>query len=313
MYDFHYDLLTYIYINKNNLSEVKKHCKKIFNKNNITGGIFNLFYMTEEEMKNELNITSEEINIIDNLKEVKEIIKRENLIPENINYTIGIEGLDYLEKLDDLNILYELGVRSVNPVWNNHNKFGTGVRPAKIINKKNGLTKLGKELIYKLIETGIGIDLSHSDEETFWDIIEECRKYKNLKPKVLASHSNCKAICNARRNLTDDQIRAIKEFNGIIGIVSIKTFCSSNKHYEQAYIENITHIKNLLGEVDNIGLATDDMTYYKIDRRYYKKLNLFKQSNINEKITKLLLKNNYTNDEINKLKIENYSRFWNLK
>ena len=151
------------------------------------------------------------------------------------------------------------------------------------------------------------------DEETFWDIIEECRKYKNLKPKVLASHSNCKAICNARRNLTDDQIRAIKEFNGIIGIVSIKTFCSSNKHYEQAYIENITHIKNLLGEVDNIGLATDDMTYYKIDRRYYKKLNLFKQSNINEKITKLLLKNNYTNDEINKLKIENYSRFWNLK
>ena len=45
MYDFHYDLLTYIYMNRDNLTEVKEHCKKIFS-DNISGGIFNLFYMS---------------------------------------------------------------------------------------------------------------------------------------------------------------------------------------------------------------------------------------------------------------------------
>ena len=103
MFDLHYDLLTYIYMNKNNLKEVKKHIDKIFT-NNITGGIFNLFYMSP-------------------IEEVKELINKNSLISSNIKYIYGIEGLDYLEKLEDLDIIYNLGVRSVNIVWNNDNKF----------------------------------------------------------------------------------------------------------------------------------------------------------------------------------------------
>ena len=148
MYDCHYDLLTYILMNKDNLKEVKKHCDAIYN-NNIAGGIFNLFYMSKKEMYDELGIESDDINIIENLKKVKKIIIDNKLIPEQIEYKIGIEGLDYLEKLSDVDTLYELGVRSVNPVWNNHNKFGTGVRPVKNLNRKRGLTKLGKKLIKK--------------------------------------------------------------------------------------------------------------------------------------------------------------------
>ena len=122
MFDLHYDLLTYIYMNKNNLKEVKKHFNKIF-KNNITGGIFNLFYMSPKEMQDELEIKKEEIDIIKNLEEVKELINKNSLISSNIKYIYGIEGLDYLEKLEDLDIIYNLGVRSVNIVWNNDNKF----------------------------------------------------------------------------------------------------------------------------------------------------------------------------------------------
>ena len=122
MFDLHYDLLTYIYMNKNNLKEVKKHIDKIFT-NNITGGIFNLFYMSPKEMQEELKIKKEEINIIKNLEEVKELINKNSLISSNIKYIYGIEGLDYLEKLEDLDIIYNLGVRSVNIVWNNDNKF----------------------------------------------------------------------------------------------------------------------------------------------------------------------------------------------
>lgn len=311
MYDCHYDLLTYIYINRNDLKEVKDYCQKIF-KNNIKGGIFNLFYMSEQEMQEELGIRPNEINIIENLKQVKKLILENNLIPEHIDYKIGIEGLDYLEKIEDIDVLYELGVRSVNPVWNNHNKFGTGVRPVEILNKRKGLTKLGKKLIKKLIETGVAIDLSHSDNETFWDIINECKKYRKLKPKILASHSNCKAICNIPRNLTDEQIKAIAEFNDIIGIVGVKAFCSKNTNvdFEKEYIKHIIHVKKLLGNVDNIALATDDMTYYKIEPEIYQNFNVFKQEEIKDRVEKLLIKNGFANKEIQKISKGNFLEFF---
>ena len=89
MFDLHYDLLTYIYMNKNNLKEVKEHSEKIF-KDNITGGIFNLFYMSPKEMKEELGIEKDEINIIQNLKTVNKLIYENNLIPPNIKYIYGM-------------------------------------------------------------------------------------------------------------------------------------------------------------------------------------------------------------------------------
>ena len=86
MFDCHYDLLTHIYMKKNDISYIKDYCKKVYRKDNITGGIFNLFYMNPEEMKNELNIDLNEINIIKNLKFVKALIEKYDLIPSNTNY-----------------------------------------------------------------------------------------------------------------------------------------------------------------------------------------------------------------------------------
>ncbi len=84
--------------------------------------------MTKKEMKDELGIELQEIDIIENLKTVKNIIDENKFIPKYVNYVFGIEGLDYLKNIEDIDILYELGVRSVNPVWSNENKFGGGVR-----------------------------------------------------------------------------------------------------------------------------------------------------------------------------------------
>lgn len=308
MYDCHYDLLTNIFANRKNIKNVKKYCNKIFS-NGIEGGIFNLFYMSQDEMFNELNIKPEEIDVIENLKCVKQLISTEKLIPNNIKYKIGIEGLDYLRNIDDVEILYELGVKSVNPVWNNHNKFGTGIRPYKIINKERGLTLLGRKLIHRLIDRGIVIDLSHSDEETFWDIINECKKFRKNKPKVIASHSNCKEIYNVPRNLTNEQLLAIKEFEGIIGITIVKQFCAKT-NFNQAYIKHIKHVKNILGSIDNITLATDDMSYYTINQEYYKTMNIFRQEYANDAIKELLLANNFTTEETNKILTQNYINFW---
>lgn len=315
MFDLHYDLLTYIYMNKDNLTEVKKHCKKIF-KNNITGGIFNLFYMSPNEMKEELGIEKGEINIIQNLEVVNRIINENELIPKNIKYIYGIEGLDYLNKIEDLERIYELGVRSVNIVWNNDNKFGGGARG----NKKRGLTTLGKELVKELIDRNIAIDLSHSNEKTFYDIIKICKEEKKngRTPIVFASHSNVKDICNVPRNLSCDQIIKIKELDGIIGIVEVKPFCieTSNENkimstkynleYKSAYIKHIIYLKKLLGSVDNIAVSTDDMTYYKTNKKYYKHFNVFKQEKIKKELEKLLLENKFTLEEIEKIMYLNF-------
>lgn len=311
MIDCHYDLLTHILMKKNEKEVLKNYCNRVYKKDNITGGIFNLFYMTEQEMKEEIGIQKSQINLIENLKEVKKYIESNQLISKDIKYIFGIEGLDYLEKIEDIDVLYNLGLRSTNPVWNNQNKFGGGTRA----DNKVGLTRLGEKLIEKLVKKRIAIDLSHANERTFFDIINLCKEMQKQgeEPIVFASHSNSRTLCDVPRNLTDEQIIAIKELNGVIGVVSIKTFCvntndicNPNIDYEQKYVEHINYIKNLLGGVDNISVATDDMKYYYIEPEYYQNINVFPHYSVKEKLTKVLIKNNYTEKEIKKILEENF-------
>lgn len=308
MFDCHYDLLTYIYININSLKKVKKHCKEIF-KDNITGGILNLFYMSPKEMKEELQIEKEEINIVDNLKLINKLIRENNLIPKNIKYIYGVEGLDYLEKNEDIDKVYDLGVRSVNIVWNNDNKFGGGVKG----NKTRGLTDLGQKLVEKMVDKKIAIDLSHTNEKTFYDITDLCieLRQKGKNPIVFASHSNVKKLCNVSRNLSNNQILKIKELDGVIGIVGVKTFCikedkfyNDKMKYYNAYVEHIKYVKDLLGGVDNIAVSTDDMSYY--GTRYYKNFNVFRQRNVRYELETLLLSNGFIRNEVEKILYRNF-------
>lgn len=288
MFDYHYDLLTEVYLNRNNLQFLKERYNKAYNKNNITGGIFNLFFMTEKEMEDELGILKEEINLKKMLFEVHKLIRENDLIPAGTKYVYGIEGLDYLENLDDLEYLYNLGVRSVNPVWNNENKFGGGA----MSNPNVGLKPLGKELIEKLVDTGITIDLSHANEKTFWDIVNvvEYLNKNGKKANVIASHSNAKALCDVPRNLTDEQLLAIKRLGGTVGVVSVKKFCKAgdeNAVTIDDYYNQFKYISNLFGGTKQIGIATDDMSYYPTDVEYNKNMNLFGIIDVKEKLEKL--------------------------
>lgn len=306
MVDCHYDLLTYILMKKADSEFLKEYCKKVYRKENITGGIFNLFYMKEQEMKDELRMEKEQINLIENLKEVTQYIEKNQLIPEGIQYLLGIEGLDYLKNIEDIDILYTLGLRSTNPVWSNENQFGGGVKAGKNV----GLTKLGVQLIEKLVEKRIAIDVSHANETTFWDMIQLCRKLKKERrdPVIFASHSNAKAVCDVPRNLTDEQIVAIKELGGVIGLVSIKKFCIHTDNvcdesidFEQSYIDQIAYVKALLGGVENIAVATDDMKYYFIEPEYYQNANIYMHAEVKERLESALIKNDFKREEIEKI------------
>lgn len=304
MFDCHYDLLTYIYMNRRNPREVILHCNKIF-KNNITGGIFNLFYMSKEEMQEELSIYPQEIDVIQNLRTVEYLIRKYRIIPQNIKYIIGIEGLDYLKNVEDIDILYLMGLRSTGIVWNNKNKFGAGIR----VDNTNGLTPLGEKLVEKLVQKNIAIDLSHANEKTFFDIINKCKmlKVQGLNPIVFASHSNSKMYCNVPRNLSNRQLLEIKKLDGIVGIVLVKDFCSKYKDmdYEQAYVNHINYLRKLFGGIDNIAVSTDDMSYYKIEPEKYQNMNIFKQEEAKSKLEQLLIKNNYTKTEIEQILYKN--------
>lgn len=285
MFDYHYDLLTNVYMNRCRPQKMKEYYKKIYNRNNITGGIFNLFFMSEKEMKEELNIDKSEINVKKMLYTVHELIKEYEIIPKGIKYVYGIEGLDYLEKIEDIEYLYDLGVRSTNIVWNNENKFGGGSKASK----ETGLTNLGVKLIDKLVEYGITIDLSHANEKTFFDITDYAKYLikKGKTVRIIASHSNASSLCDVPRNLTDEQLLTIKELGGIVGVVEIKRFCKNGKLEDigkEDYLNQIQYISDLFGGTKNLGIATDDMSYYPIDKEYYENANVIKFENIGKEL-----------------------------
>lgn len=281
MIDTHYDLLTVAYLCylKNNYELLNEISKEI--KNSGVKWIFaNLYFQSEEEMNNELSkdYYNKKVSIVDMFKISKEILTKS--LPQ-VNFVCSIEGCDYLE-ISDLEKLYKEGLRSIILVWNNKNKYGSGNRT------KTGLTKEGIDFINKAIDLGIGIDLSHANEKTFFDMLAVIKNHK--KVVCYASHSNIRSLCNRDRNLTDQQIIALKEVGGLVGIFSNKNFITLNdNNYHEEYLKHIIYLSKLVG-VENIMLSTDDMKFLSNIDEYYLNSNIFNYSNITNEIKNILLK-----------------------
>ncbi|WP_313059510.1 dipeptidase [Agrobacterium cavarae] len=124
----------------------------------------------------------------------------------------GCEAID--EDLDALEVFYAAGLRSLGPVWSRHNAFGHGVPFAFPMSPDSapGLTDAGFELVKRCNRLGILIDLAHITEKGFWDVA------KTSDQPLIASHSNAHALTGVARNLTDVQMDAIKERNGLVGL-----------------------------------------------------------------------------------------------
>ncbi|TBN12363.1 peptidase [Agrobacterium cavarae] len=124
----------------------------------------------------------------------------------------GCEPID--EDLDALEVFYAAGLRSLGPVWSRHNAFGHGVPFAFPMSPDSapGLTDAGFELVRRCNQLGILIDLAHITEKGFWDVA------KTSDQPLIASHSNAHALTGVARNLTDVQMDAIKERNGLVGL-----------------------------------------------------------------------------------------------
>ncbi|HAA24752.1 MAG TPA: M19 family membrane dipeptidase [Ruminiclostridium sp.] len=161
---------------------------------------------------------------------------------------LAVEGGDCLDgKTENLRKLYDIGIRIMTLTWNNANELGDGC--GQTLN--GGLTPFGSEIVGLMQDIGMIVDVSHADEKTFWDCIEECRK------PVIASHSNARAVHDHRRNLYDDQILAIAKTNGVIGVNFYTEFVGPPKKNDvNGLIRHIEHICAVAGE-DTAALGAD--------------------------------------------------------
>lgn len=126
---------------------------------------------------------------------------------------MGMEGGHMIE--DDLNklvTLYRRGVRYMTLTWNNSTSWATSSydEQTEVNFSRKGLNDFGIQVVNKMNELGMLVDISHVGEQTFWDVMEVTTK------PVIASHSSVYSICKWHRNLKDDQIKAIAQNEGVV-------------------------------------------------------------------------------------------------
>jgi len=171
-------------------------------------------------------------------------------LPSKLFALLSIEGSDIISyDIKYFDKLWSLGVRMYSLTWNNDNNFATSCYSKH----RTGLTEKGIELIKKINSKKGIIDISHISEYSFWDIINRTDEQLGL----VASHSNCRSLCDHVRNLTDVQIRKIIKRKGIIGINLVPSFLERSG--KASIIDVVKHIEKVinLGGVNNVAIGSD--------------------------------------------------------
>ena len=142
--------------------------------------------------------------------------------------------LSYISKLR------EAGVRMMTLTWNGRNELGDGVGAENA----GGLSPLGKKALAEMEKNDIIADVSHASERLFYDVAELAKR------PFIASHSDAKAVCPHRRNLTDEQFGIIRDKKGIVGLNFCRDFLNKNGTNAKMcdIIRNAEHFLSLGGE-----------------------------------------------------------------
>lgn len=167
---------------------------------------------------------------------------------DRIGALLSLEGVDSLHgNLAYLRILYHLGIRIVGITWNRANWAADGVLEPR----KGGFTAAGMDLIHECNRLGMIMDVSHLSETGFWELLETPSK------PVIASHSNASAICPRLRNLSDEQVLALIQTGGVMGITFVPPFVSEEQPVPiDRILHHIDHICALGGRC-HIGFGSD--------------------------------------------------------
>ncbi|MCJ7734864.1 MAG: membrane dipeptidase, partial [Anaerolineales bacterium] len=151
------------------------------------------------------------LKIVTNYQELEACL--ENHVMAAVLHLEGAEPI--LPNLENLDFFYQKGMRSLGITWSRPNAFGSGVPFAYPSSPDTGpgLTDAGKKLVAKCDEMGVMLDLAHLNEKGFWDAAELS------SAPLVSTHSAAWGIIPKARNLTDDQLKAIRDSNGVAGII----------------------------------------------------------------------------------------------
>ncbi|MBR6526053.1 MAG: membrane dipeptidase [Clostridia bacterium] len=162
-------------------------------------------------------------------------------------FLLSVEGCDLLyDGMDIIDQWYNMGVRMAALTWNYQNVVAT---PA-CVNDTDKLTLFGVEVCRKLAEKKMAIDVSHLNEGGFWDLLD-----KGFVP--LASHSCCRALCDHKRNLTDEQLKKLFEAGGYVGVNFFGRFLAPKGDITLELVaDHLEHMLEMGGE-GKIGFGSD--------------------------------------------------------
>ena len=138
---------------------------------------------------------------------------------------LGIEGGHSIEAdLGLLRVYHRLGVRYMTLTWSNSNEWAdsSGDLDDPSVQHHDGLTDFGRSVIREMNSLGMMVDVSHVSDKTFWDVLQ------TTHAPIIASHSSARALTNAARNLTDEQLRAIATNNGVVMVNFYPSFIDDN-------------------------------------------------------------------------------------
>ena len=154
-------------------------------------------------------------------------------------------------KIERVKEVYDMGVRLITLIWNFENSVGFPCSDDPEAHIK-GLKPLGIEVVEKMNELGMIIDVSHMSEGGFYDVARYSKK------PFVASHSCARALCNHRRNLTDDQLKTIGNAGGIVGVNFECSFLKegSDRATFDQIIEHLLYMKDKAG-IDAVGFGSD--------------------------------------------------------
>jgi membrane dipeptidase len=149
--------------------------------------------------------------------------------------------------LKNLDLFYNLGLRQIQLTFNWRNWVGDGCTERT----QAGLSYFGVDMVQRMNELGMLVDVSHTGYQSTLDAVEVSSK------PIVFSHTNCKALCNHPRNKTDDQIKALAQKGGVMGLSCFNWFVSDKPRSSlDDLLNHFDYVAKLVGP-DHIGIGSD--------------------------------------------------------
>ena len=161
---------------------------------------------------------------------------RDDLDDDRIKLVLALEGVEpFGYEVGTADLFHELGLRVAGLTWNRRNPFADGAAD------EGGLSRLGRALLDRFAELGIALDLAHASERLFAECVG------TFEGRILVTHAGCRAVNDTPRNLSDEQLRALAERDGILGVMIHPLAIDPRRPTIERVVDHLDHAASVIG------------------------------------------------------------------